>query len=250
MRHFLADENVGLVTCRQAATNSWELLNITKNIVDDSFVSNRTKERGYVFPLYLYPDQTGYVDTARIPNFDAKIVEKIAKGIKLKFEIEKSNDTTKFAPIDLLDYIYAVLHSLSYREKYKEFLKIDFPRVPFPKNATEFWKMVELGGKLRQLHLLENVQPQNDIASFNIKGTMEVEKPKYENGKVWINDMQYFDHIPLEAWEFYIGSYQPAQKWLKDRKGRTLTFEDIRHYQKMIVALKSTSEIMELINQS
>ena len=165
-----------------------------------------------------------------------------------------------FAPIDLLDYIYAVLHSPKYREKYKEFLKIDFPRVPYPKDRERFWQLVKLGGEIRQIHLLESPKVEEFITSYPNDGdnviTRKIVKKDWELtdtergiGRVWINDEQYFDEIPLIAWEFYIGGYQPAQKWLKDRKGRELSFEDILHYQKIIVALSETDRLMKEIDE-
>ncbi len=164
-----------------------------------------------------------------------------------------------FAPIDLLDYIYAVLHSPNYREKYKEFLKIDFPRVPYPKNKETFWKLVKLGGEIRELHLLESPKVNESITSYPIDGDNKITRKLNKNdweitdkenqlGRIWINDEQYFDNIPLIAWEFYIGGYQPAQKWLKDRRGRTLNFEDILHYQKIIVSLFETDRLMKEID--
>ena len=155
----------------------------------------------------------------------------------------------EFAPIDILDYIYAVLHSPTYREKYKEFLKIDFPRVPYPKDKETFWALVKLGGELRQIHLLESPTVDKLITTYPQGGTNTVDKIKYEEGKVWINNEQYFDHVPPVAWEFYIGGYQPAQKWLKDRKCRTLSFDDILHYQKIIVALTETDRLMKEIEK-
>ena len=162
-----------------------------------------------------------------------------------------------FCPIDILDYIYAVLHSPSYREQYKEFLKIDFPRVPYPTDADKFWNLVELGGKLRELHLLESPTVNEFITEYQGEGDNVVGKPRFEVslledglrevtqiGRVHINENQYFDNVPESAWNFYIGGYQPAQKWLKDRKDRELNFEDILHYQKIIVALTETSRIM------
>jgi very-short-patch-repair endonuclease len=154
-----------------------------------------------------------------------------------------------FAPIDILDYIYAVLHSPSYREKYKEFLKIDFPRVPYPKDKDTFWQLVKLGGEIRQIHLLESPPVEKYITQYPEDGNNVVVKPKYENGKVYINDTQYFDNVPQVAWDFYIGGYQPAQKWLKDRKERTLEFDDILHYQKIIVALTETDRLMKEIDK-
>ena len=160
----------------------------------------------------------------------------------------------------MLDYIYAVLHSPSYREKYKEFLKIDFPRVPYPKDAATFWQLVALGGQIRQIHLLEAEVVEEPISSYPIAGSniittklaqkdwQIIDKEK-QLGRIMINEEQYFDNIPLVAWEFYIGGYQPAQKWLKDRKDRKLDFDDIRHYNKIIVALSETARLMAEIDK-
>ena len=154
-----------------------------------------------------------------------------------------------FAPIDILDYIYAVLHSPNYREKYKEFLKIDFPRVPYPKDQNTFWQLVKLGEEIRQIHLLESPIVEKYITQYPIDGDNIVTKPKYEDGKVYINNTQYFNSVPEIAYNFYIGGYQPAQKWLKDRKDRKLEIEDIFHYQKIIVALMETDKLMKEIDK-
>lgn len=142
-----------------------------------------------------------------------------------------------------------VLHAPSYREKYKEFLKIDFPRVPYPKDAKSFKKLVSFGTELRSLHLLESPKVNEFITTYPIAGSDVVEKLTYRDGKVYINENQYFGDVPELAWNFYIGGYQPAQKWLKDRKGRTLVNADIEHYQKVIVALAETERIMKEIDQ-
>jgi predicted helicase len=134
MYHFINKDNVGIDLCRQLVTDEYSHIFVTNKIVDDSFVSNKSRERGYVFPLYLYPDnpeQQIIIQTAeRIPNLNTEIIKQIAEKLGLTFTNEKETTENTFAPIDILDYIYAVLHSLTYREKYKEFLKIDFPRVP------------------------------------------------------------------------------------------------------------------------
>jgi predicted helicase len=156
----------------------------------------------------------------------------------------------EFAPIDLLDYIYAVLHSPTYREKYKEFLKIDFPRIPYPKDRDTFWQLVKSGGELRQIHLLESPVVNQYIRQYPVDGDNMVKKIRFEPDLVrtYINETQYFDHVSEVAWNFYIGGYQPAQKWLKDKKERKLEFEDILHYQKIIVALSETDRIMKEID--
>ncbi|WP_425639387.1 type ISP restriction/modification enzyme [Algoriphagus yeomjeoni] len=231
---------------------------------------------GNAFPLYLYPDSDSQLSldskATRTPNLDMKLVAEIAKGLGLKFTSEKEEEDT-FAPIDLLDYIYAVLHSPSYRETYKEFLKIDFPRVPYPSDVEEFWRLVALGGELRSLHLMESPSLNDYITEYPIGGENEVEKPHFViareerpkqsvsdeetasvknlavTGRVYINSEQYFANVPELAWNFYIGGYQPAQKWLKDRKGRTLDFQDILHYQKIIKALVETDRVMREIDE-
>lgn len=183
-----------------------------------------------------------------------EIVDKIAENLGLTFVPAKPSSPLEgsgevFAPIDILDYIYAVLHSPAYREKYREFLKIDFPRVPYPADKDTFWQLVKLGGEIRQIHLLESPTVEKYITQYPIDGDNVVERTKYETGKVFINGTQYFENVPETAWNFYIGGYQPAQKWLKDRKGRKLEFEDILHYQKIIVALTETDRIMKEIDE-
>jgi len=121
--------------------------------------------------------------------------------------------------------------------------------VPYAKDQNTFWQLVRLGGELRQIHLLESPVVENYITQYPIDGNNIVCKVKYDDGKVYINDTQYFANVPAIAWNFYIGGYQPAQKWLKDRKDRTLEFEDILHYQKMIVALNETAELMQQIDK-
>jgi predicted helicase len=228
----------------------WCLTTVSKNPVD----ANVFRRGGVnLFPLYLYPDNAGQQKieqtTERIPNLNLEIVNQIATKIGLTFTNEKQLDETTFAPIDIVDYIYAVLHLPKYRNKYKEFLKTDFPRIPFPKNATTFWQLVKFGSEIRKIHLLESPIVEQYITQYPIDGDNLIDKPKYKDGKVYINDTQYFDNVPQTAWEFYIGGYQPAQKWLKDRKKRKLEFDDILHYQKIIVALSETDRLMKEIDK-
>jgi very-short-patch-repair endonuclease len=210
-------------------------------------------------------------------NLKAEAVSTASVERSLKTEaVGTASVEGSFAPIDILDYIYAVLHSPTYREKYKEFLKIDFPRVPYPKDASTFWQLVKLGGEIRQIHLLESAVVNKYITQYPEDGDNVVRKTRFVTspplegcpqdgalnspplegcpqdgvvGKVFINETQYFDNVPQNAWEFYIGGYQPAQKWLKDRKERTLEFEDILHYQKIIVALSETHRLMKEIDK-
>lgn len=264
LRHLIRDGNCALVLTRQIATKSYNHAFVTDKIFDQCFISNLTKEGNYCFPLYLYHDQTedlGGSEVLRKPNLNPEIVVKIAQKLGLKFihdhESSEAQNKENFSPLDLLDYIYAILYSPKYREKYKEFLKIDFPRVPYPQDAAKFWRLVTIGSELRKTHLLEEKKfdgVRSLITKFPIAGSNKVETinaksfiPNQENkllGKVHINKDQYFDNVPLVAWEFYIGGYQPAQKWLKDRKDRELTHDDILHYQKIILALSETDRLM------
>jgi predicted helicase len=185
-----------------------------------------------VAPLYTYAD-----DSTQISNLKREIVSSIEKIVG------------KIAPEDVFDYTYAVLHSPSYREKYKEFLKIDFPRVPYPKDKKQFTALVKLGKELRELHLFESSKIKPNSISYPEDGSDVVEKISFKDEKVYINAMQYFGDVPETSWEFYIGGYQPAQKWLKDRKGRKLSNAEIEHYQKIIVTLTETSRLMDEIDK-
>ena len=263
----LFESNIGLLVPRQVS-DKFKHVFISKNPTDTNLTSTAKKfGSAPLFPLYLYPEcnsQQNLLETPeRIPNLNMEIVSEIAKAINLTFVTEKEIESNvcyansadvrpeykdTFAPIDILDYIYAVLHSPTYREKYKEFLKIDFPRVSYPKDAETFWQLVQLGGEIRQIHLLESPIVEKYITQYPEDGDNIVGKPRYKDGNVYINEEQYFANVPELAWNFYIGGYQPAQKWLKDRKERELSYEDILHYQKIIVALSETDRIMQEIN--
>ncbi|MDR1182971.1 MAG: DNA methyltransferase [Bacteroidales bacterium] len=250
MRNFDQEDNYGLLCLKGVRNNSTSKVYISTKYIDKSTLS--TLDNCYIFPLYLY-SHTNLLSENKTPNLNPKIVEKIAQDIELEFEPEKNGDADKFAPIDLLDYIYAVLHSPLYREKYKEFLKIDFPYVPYPENAEQFRLLAATGDELRRIHLMEHPDLSKLITQYPVAGNNTIKKPCWEPnadgtiGQVWINTDQYFDGIPTVVWNFYIGGYQPAQKWLKDRIGRTLSFDDIMHYQRIIKALAMTNKIMNEI---
>ncbi|MDA3860099.1 MAG: N-6 DNA methylase [Melioribacteraceae bacterium] len=262
-KHIIGKDNFCLVVSRQCVSD-WRYIFISKFVIESNLTGTAGRfGSGNFFPLYLYSDDVeqqnidGILD--RTPNLNQEIVNRISEKIGLIFVPEKEETELTYSPIDVLDYIYAVLHSPTYREKYKEFLKIDFPRVPYPKNNETFWKLVKLGGEIRELHLLESPKVNESITSYPIGGDNKITRKLNKNdweiideenqlGRIWINDEQYFDNIPLIAWEFYIGGYQPAQKWLKDRRGRDLIFEDILHYQKIIVSLFETDRLMKEID--
>ncbi|MCT7493117.1 type ISP restriction/modification enzyme [Aliarcobacter cryaerophilus] len=254
-KHFINKENFAICLMKQFFQDvAYNHCLITNVLVDErTMYSNRGGT--YVLPMYLYQDENSLTNE-RTPNLNLEIVKEIEEKLGLKFVNEKIEDSTTFAPIDILDYIYAVLHSPSYREKYKEFLKIDFPRVPYPKPET-FWQLVSLGGKLRSLHLLEDTSLDERIIDIKgegellIKNSLNKKDFSIEDEKVElrINDEVSVVNIPLVAWEFYIGGYQPAQKWLKDRVGRVLNRADMKHYNRIINALCKTDLIMKKIDE-
>ncbi len=188
----------------------------------------------YIAPLFSFLDTNGSLETeSKILNYRIDIVEKVNSRIGKDVEA-----------MELFDYIYGMLNSPIYINRYKEFLKLDFPRVPYPKNIGEFNQISEIGKKLRELHTMVNSSTWIVEVGYPIVGSNLVEKVEFKDLRVYINETQYFDNIQESMFNYYIGGYQPAQKWLKDRKGRKLSFEDIRHYQEIIYSLSETSKII------
>lgn len=229
MKNFIVGKNIGLVTARSNKNPEADHFYVSKYLTEAKLGESSTQSA--VFPLFIYKDNT------KASNFKPKIKNEIEKTIGL------------VDPEDILSYIYAVLYSPSYREKYNNFMKLGFPRVPYPKDKKSFAKLIKLGNKLRQLHFLESPEVSEYITTYPEPGSDLVDKPVYKDGNVFINETQYFGNVPEVAWNFWIGGYQPAQKWLKDRKDTTLTNSDIEHYQKIIVALTETDKVMKEIDK-
>lgn len=233
MKH-LQKDNVALclIKINSSVDGLFKIL-VTTGITDKTLLSS--KDNTNVFPLYIYKENMGVEE--RIPNFNTKLLAQIEQSLGEHIE-----------PQELFDYIYAVLHSPNYRERYKEFLKIDFPRIPYPTNADEYHRLAKLGAELRKLHLMEDLPTQLPTL-FPKGGTLQVDCLRWEQNRVYINSEQYFENVPESAWNFYIGGYQPAQKWLKDRKGMTLDFKDVKHYERIIYVLQQTERIMQEIDK-
>lgn len=239
LSHLLLPHNISLIVPRQTAQD-WRHVFIANKITDmNVLASAKLLGAGVQFPLYTgEAGQNVFEKQELVPNFSKQIVDVIEKGL---------GET--IVPQELFDYIYSILHSPKYRETYKEFLKIDFPRIPYPKDADQFHSLAEKGAELRRLHLMEDAAFWPTIVSFPVEGDNIVEKPEFKDGKVWINKSQYFGNVSELAWNFFIGGYQPAQKWLKDRKGRTLDYQDILHYGHIVYALEETDRIMKEIDE-
>ncbi|MEM1087482.1 MAG: type ISP restriction/modification enzyme [Pseudomonadota bacterium] len=237
MRHLLWRENICLLSPRMTS-DSFAVL------ASEDIPSNKTASRydqSYCFPLYLYPDEDELDQTRRV-NFDPKLYAKMRGLAGLGEESDAAAEA-------VFDYIYGVLHCPAYRETYAEFLKIDFPRIPWPSGPDMFEHIRTKGNMLRRLHLME--PDAIGEAHYPLHGagdnTIAAGYPKYERGRVYINEDQYFDGAPEVSWSFWIGGYQPAQKWLKDRRGRALSTEDLIHYQRVLKILSETDRIMKTI---
>jgi len=231
---------------------------LTKAISEAIFLSPLTGTNAFNAPLYLYVEgdskygEVGNIPVSRISNIDIVIARQIAIAIGAVYypvtEYATKDGEQRLTPENILDYVYSYLYSPSYREKFEEFLRSDFPRVPYPSNKKQFWELVKLGEDLRKLHLLESPKLSERITTYPESGDNKVDKLEYKNGNVYINKVQYFGDVPKEAWQFYIGGYQPAQKYLKDRRNRILSNTEIIHYQQIIVVLVQTIHIMNEID--
>ncbi len=243
MRHMFQD-NIGLVVSRQTQSNFKHSI-VTNLICPFNLTGTAGRYgRGYLFPLFLYPD------TDKKDLFSEHETGEKKSNIKLElFEELKNNFKKDVTPEEIFYYIYAVLYSNTYRTKYSEFLKIDFPRVPFTKDHKLFIQLGKLGKQLSDLHLLKSKELEKTISKFPIDGSNKLEKPKYENEKVWINKEQYFDGIKEAVWQYQIGGYQVCEKWLKDRKERTLTLDEIKTYCKIVTSLSKTIDLQNEIDK-
>ena len=242
MRHML-EGNIALIIPKRVETMTpWRHCFCSGNLIEHVAVSLKTID--YVFPLFLYPcrDKKGIVDqhrTEREPNISPEIFKKLASAYG-----------RKPTPEDILYYIYAVFYSNIYREKYAEFLKIDFPRVPFTANCEIFERMGELGKELVDLHLLRSPLLDVPIAKYRGRGdNNKIEKVKYDEARkrIYINDDKYFDNVAPEVWNYHIGGYQVLRKYLKDRKGRVM--DDAPRYCRIITAIQKTIELQKKIDE-
>lgn len=203
------------------------------------------------FPLYLHPDGDGLkLSAARQPNFSHAFLKALAVSLGVQ-QSQPHGAPAGLAPEDILHYAYAVFHSPGYRSRYAEFLKIDFPRLPLTGNLELFRALARLGGELTALHLLESPRLDQPITEFTGSRNPEVEKVSWTRDTVWVDKAQTtgFKGVREDVWNFHIGGYQVCEKWLKDRKGRTLSKHDIAHYQKIVVALAETIRLMKEIDE-
>jgi predicted helicase len=243
MRH-LFQQNVCLISPKRLETKiPWSHIFVSEKIIDHVTVSLKTVD--YCFPLYLYPDTdkrdlfTWHESRGRVPNLTPQLIEALRSAFK--------KDPT---PEQIFYYIYALLYSNAYRKKYAEFLKTDFPRIPFTKDYKLFNKLSEKGEELVDLHLLKSKKLAKPIAKCEGSGDLRVDKVTYDQNKarVHINPEKCFEGVPAEVWEYHIGGYQVSEKWLKDRKGKELSSEEVAHYARVITAISETIIIQESLD--
>jgi predicted helicase len=288
MRH-MTYANLALLTHRPQSPGDFTFAYCTRMIGDQCVAANKSAGGGnsFEFPLYLYPavgtaitrdqqveelkkiasaqlDQAAmsglYALTAdlfpepeypRWPNLHPIFVDEIRTRLSLRFLPDGSGDLKEsFGPEDVFGYIYAILHCPTYRSRYAEFLKRDFPRIPLSSNRDLFAGLVAKGKELVAVHLMESHLLDTLITNYPEKGSDTVERVWYDRDKqrAYINKMQYFDGLPREVWDFFVGGYQVCEKWLKDRKGRKLDNNDLQHYQRIVVALRETIRLMAEID--
>ncbi len=282
MHHMLAGENCALITARSNKSLDMDHFFVTRYLMETKCGEATTQSA--VFPLYKYPSANGGEPESfahwpagrdgRRPNLDAGFVGTLERAMGLTFVPDGAGDLAgTFGPEDVFHYIYALLHAPSYRRRYAEFLRLDFPRIPPPANRERFAALAGLGDEFVALHLLESPAVRNPITTFPVRGDNIVEPghPNYlapgthdpqtgrplEQGRVYISKDaprangrgQYFDGVPPEVWAFQIGGYHVCQKWLKDRRGRALSHDELTRYQQIVVALAETLRLMTRIDE-
>jgi predicted helicase len=259
-----AGNNLALVTSRMTKGETFQHTQVTRDIVEVICMSPKTSNNGFVFPLYLYPtaksdlfdnDNTSTAPGGRRPNLKSEFIADFSARLNLAFVPDDCGDLRKtFGPEDVFHYAYAVFHSPTYRSRYVQFLKIDFPRLPLTSDVELFRSLCALGKELVALHLMEQLPKPR--TRYPVAGDNTVDNLRYTEpadgvpGRVWINKTQYFDNVPPEVWGYHIGGYQVCQKWLKDRKGRQLSYDDLTHYQGIVAALARTIELQAAIDEA
>lgn len=257
--------NLGLVLCRQYSGDYFNHAFVTDTLTESCYISNKTKEIGYIFPLYLHKDEAKVEQVSLLTPEAGTPGEKTNISPEVLDKLQQSFGTS-VSPEAIFGYVYAVLYATSFRSSYQEFLKRDFPRIPFTKNYELFQNLSTLGKKLTDLHLLKSEELGKSEVKFYGKGDGSVnevkfedlsvvtqwegEKPnnKLEGGIIRVNSSQFFGSVSKKVWEYQIGGYQVLEKWLKDRKGRVLSLDEIRQYCEIVSSIEKTIEFQEEID--
>ena len=247
MQHLRHEENLALCTCRIVTNSLWQHALITNRITEKGYLSTQRSESSHVFPLYLYPHSDELELTKeRSLNLSPAFLKALSEQLGLP-PTEGSVLPEGISPESILGYLYAILHSSTYRERYAEFLKYDFPHIPLPRELAQFCQLSALGQQLIDVHLFRNVA-MSLRHRFEGEGDAVVSKLRYAAGHVWINATQYFADVPLAVWKFEMGAYQVCEKWLRERRRQRLTASEIRVYQRVLSAVGETIRLMEEVD--
>jgi predicted helicase len=256
MRQMLLGKNYAIATTR-LTKDKWDV-SACNCIIGHKALS--AYDITSLFPLYVYSEtkadlfDEGFSGKRR-PNLAPEFIEDFASRLKLDCVPDGRGDLHKtFGPEDVFHYAYAVFHSPEYRSHYAEFLKIDFPRLPLTRDIELFRNLCALGRELVALHLMEelpNLETRYPVAGDNLVDNVRYTEPEGDTpGRVWINKTQYFENVPPEVWGYHVGGYQVCNKWLKDRKGRQLSYNDLTHYRGVVAALARTIELQAAIDEA
>lgn len=255
-KDMIGRDNLALCVGKQGTAignSEWSLVYISSLPADKNV---NPRGGAYLFPLYQYDDEVSKEFGNKLYNFNYDLISSIGEKVGLRLQDASDTERTDggFMGVDVIDYIYAVLHSHKYRKRYHQFLQNDFPIIPYPESSEYFFPMADYGKRLRELHQLIGISQNDFITQYPVSDGEDVvtkrvsEETEAGLGKVWINNTKYFDKVPKRAWELFISGYQPLDKWLKDRNCKKINGDDIRHFQRIVVALDKTSAIMEEID--
>jgi hypothetical protein len=252
MRHMQSGCNYALISARSNKSTDMDHFFATRLMMETKCGERTTQS--CIFPLHLQFEDNTLVNTSQRTNISGAFIAELQKNLNLTLIEDGVGDLKQtIGPEIPFFYIYAVLHSPSYRNRYAEFLKNDFPRVPLTSSLDLFRSLAKHGGELISLHLMESDKLNKHITKWlGPTPSSEVEKVIWSDDTVWINKSKTegFKGVTENVWNFHIGGYQVCEKWLKDRKGRILSAEDIEHYQKIVVALSETIKIMAEIDKT
>jgi hypothetical protein len=261
----VAGYNLGLITTRSVEiARGFEHVFCSKLITQHHTVSS--KEVDFLFPLYLYPSQDALSlhQRDREANISDAFVKALTRALPLSWIRDGAGDLQRtVGPEDVFSYIYAVLHSPTYRERYGDFLRHDFPRIPLTSSLSRFRTLVDLGRELTSIHLLESPAVAVPITNYPVPGPNVVESPyprfafpstppadssSSSTGRVYISRAQYFQGVPPEVWDFHIGGYRVCDRWLRDRQRTRLTLDDLACYERVVVAIRDTIVLMTKVD--
>ena len=253
--HHALKPNICLAVGRQGLAVGRETWNLVT--VGDAVADTNLFRRGGIqyFPIFTYPEENQAEGThlGKQCNLTKEFIAEFSLKSKMKFVLDDRGDCIKtFGPEDGFNYIYVILHSPTYRTRYAQFLKSDFPRIPLTSNRILLRALCEKGRELADFHLMRRFG--RSMTTFPVANGSIVENVRYEepsgktHGRVWINKAQYFEGISSEIWNFHIGGYQVSEKWLKDREGRVLGYDEIRHYERIVAALFETIQLIAEID--